>query len=118
MALSIAAKVAESWYTPPSQKEADNPAEFLLRPLTQMQFLEISIEVTTDDKGDVYLTAKGIKAALLSGVANWRNVMASNGEKVPFTKGNLMQIPAELMGGLASEIMLRNTFTGDDAKNS
>ena len=118
MALSIAAKVAESWYTPASERDADNPAEFLLRPINQMQFLEISIETTGDDQGSVYLSAKGIKAALLAGVANWRNVTAPDGKEIAFTNSNLMQIKAELLGELASEITMRNAFTGDEQKNS
>jgi len=121
MAITTTKGLAPDWYIPLSEKEDDKPAQFLLAPLTQLEFLNVMSagENIENDNGDMFFKCNesGLNM-LLKKVQNWKNVLDPDGENLKFTFNNLKRsMPAEILSELANQVIIMSTMTGEDSKN-
>ncbi|WP_406828116.1 hypothetical protein [Microbulbifer sp. ARAS458-1] len=119
MALRLNPGLAPMWYTP-SDTDPDDaaPAGFLLAPLTEVQTMEIMADGTIDAAGNFYPNHGARVKMLTWGLKDWRNVEDANGVPVDYKPGDWQQLPWNLMGELANQIMIRSALREDERKNS
>lgn len=112
--LTIKKKLAPTWFTLPGDEPA---SEFLLAPLTPLQFLDVRNEAYKTPAGELQLTGRGALAALV-GVRNWRNVFDEKGEAIEFDRRLLEELPLNVLTALALEIANRAALSESERKNS
>lgn len=119
MALRLNPGLAPMWYQPAdTDPEDSSPAEFLLQPLTEAQTMEVMADGRIDDDGNFYPNHGARVKMLAWGLQDWRNVEDANGVPVAHKPGAWQQLPWNLMGELANEIMVRSALREDARKNS
>ncbi|WP_160153343.1 hypothetical protein [Microbulbifer sp. ALW1] len=119
MALRLNPGLAPMWYQPKDTDPADSsPAAFLLEPLTEVQTMEVMADGTIDGGGTFYPNHGARLKMLAWGVKGWRNVEDANGAPLEFKPGGWQQLPWNLLGELANEIMTRSALREDERKNS
>lgn len=116
MAIRATEGLAPTWFTPASEKEADRPSRFLLRPLTGAQQDEV-LEGATFEGDNIRLTARGVRAALKYGLTDWENIDDSSGP-IAFSSAAIDRLPWMYRQTLAGEILGRSELTGVEVKNS
>ena len=101
------------WYTPISEREAETPTRFKLKPLNSEQTDYALDGATYSDKGElVDLSPRGKIAAFKAGLKEWENF------DIKFTMTNFNKIPWSVRQELAHEIISSSVLSGDDSKNS
>lgn len=116
MAIRATEGLTPTWFTPPDEQDADRPARFLLRPLTGAQQDEV-MEGAVLEGGNIALTARGVRAALKYGLADWEHFEDSKGP-IPFSPAAFDRLPWMRRQTLAGEILGRSELTGTEIKNS
>ncbi len=102
------------WWTPDSEKEDSDPAEFLLRPLKAPQIAKLQGEFHSES-GEI--SGKGLYEAAVAGIADWKNVVNHEGKPLKFTRSNIDVLPYVLILELGGQILSRSFLTGEDEKN-
>lgn len=98
-------KVSPRWFTPSSEEDEENPLQFRIKPLPGMQHLEI-------------LQKQDLRAALLSGLIDWKNFFNKHGNENKFKLSKLDALPALILSEVANEIIRISKLTGEEQKNS
>lgn len=118
MAIKAAAGLVEEWYTPVDEVGEDVPTRFKLRPLNQMDLLEVMSEGRVSDAGEFYPNHKGRTILLRKGLVDWEEFNdPDNDRPIKFTSTNFHRVPAATLGELANEIMVRSVLTEDEKKS-
>jgi len=106
-----------AWFTPESEKESDNPARFLLKPLDGEEYLELITELGEKEEGGMTISGKGLKLAIRYGLAGWENFNDAGGTPLKFSRGNIGLLPVYILVDLAQEIANRSAVSGEQEKN-
>lgn len=122
MALKVFNGLTSSWFTPSSQEGEDKPAQFLIEPPTQLEFLNLmaSGENYEHEDGSIFFrTDEHGRALALKQIKNWKNIDdGETGDALAFSQALLKKlIPAEILGELVSQVIASATLTGQDEKN-
>jgi hypothetical protein len=115
MAIKALTGLVPEWYTPSSEKEADNPARFKLKPLDSMQVVEIQ-NYHDEVKGAV--KAEGLYRAFELSLVDWENVFDSQDRRLKPTRNNIKAIPVEIIAECGAHAITMSYLTEDDEKNS
>lgn len=110
MAVRIAARLAPEWWTPASQADESDPAQFLLAPLPSAIYLNARACVDDGRYGDA---AVMVADATVKG---WRGVVI--GEDAEFSRGKIRELPPGLLTEIATEVLTRSTLSETERKNS
>lgn len=110
-------KVTPEWYTPKAAEEQENPARFMVRGLTGIEFVEVMPFVAFDDEGGYMITVEAVKPLIKHGLVDWENIEGEDGKALPFgMQTKLAHIQADMLFELAKEIYNRTQVTGDEQK--
>ncbi|WP_444891783.1 hypothetical protein ACJJIE_00020 (plasmid) [Microbulbifer sp. TRSA001] len=121
MALQLIAGLAPHWFTP-KKKDSDphdpTPPQFLLKPLTQVQNLEIMSDGEITSVGG-FIPSHNARVKMLSwGIQDWQNVNGPDGAPAKYSPGAWQQLPWDLLRDLATEILISSVLSEDERKNS
>jgi len=126
MAMKLAAGLVEDWYTPVSERVSDDPdslsdsdekpTRFKLKPLTQIELLEVMSEGDSLSDGSFQPNHSGRLLLLRRGLVGWDEVYR-DGEQVKFSKSEANSLPAQVLGELANEIIIRSVLTDEEKKS-
>lgn len=108
--------LVEAWYTPTSEKDAEVPTRFRIKPLNGEQYMTVMMETRTNESGDLSLSASGMRQAINYGLVGWEN-FTDGAKDVPFSKASISLIPAPELIALASEIINRSSISEEQEKN-
>jgi|GEM_PF-2376695 len=121
MAMKLAGGLVEGWYTLRAEQDSENPDEkptrFKLKPLTQIELLEVMSEGDSLSDGSFVPNHTGRLILLRRGLVGWDEVYDSNGEKKEFSKSEANNLPAQVLGEIANEIILRSVLTEEEKKS-
>lgn len=82
-----AVKVLEPiWFTPRSEKDADQPAQFLVAGLTGSQQAQVGPELTVAPSGSITFSVFGIQLLFRYGLRNWRGIVDDNDAEIDMQK--------------------------------
>lgn len=102
--------------------EEINGSEFLLKPLSGIEFMEVSEEVRVNQStGDIQITAKAQYRALEKGLQGWRKFSDEDGNAVLFSGSmpqNISRLQMEDVKDIAIAIITRSQVVEDEAKKS
>ncbi|MDQ1345048.1 MAG: hypothetical protein QG586_578 [Pseudomonadota bacterium] len=110
MAVRVAARLAPEWWTPASQAEETEPAQFLLAPLPSSVYLNARACVDDGRYGDAAVMVAD------ASVRGWRGVTI--GEDAEFARGKIRELPHGILVEVATEILARATLSETERKNS
>lgn len=114
MTIKALTGLVPEWFTPEDEKEASDPAEFLLRPLKAPQVAKLQGEFHRES-GEI--SGKGLYEAAVAGIADWKNVVNHEGNTLKFTRTNIDVLPYALLLELGGQVLSRSFMTGEDEKN-
>jgi len=103
------------WYTPVSEEDENEKAEFQLKPLTSPQIAKIQGHFD-NDTGEI--SGTGLFEAAAMGVIAWKNVNGQDDKPLRFSRRSLEALPYALLLELGGQIIANSFLTGDDEKNS
>lgn len=112
------APLKETWFTLPSEVEAPDATQFLIRPLSGPE--RADVELYRDASGNWTFTGESVRALLRFGLRGWKNFRDDEGE-VLFVRGddraNLARLDLVTTTELAMEIWMRSALTEEQRKN-
>lgn len=117
MAIRAARVLQPEWYTPEDQKDDPQPTRFKIRPLNQLELMEITdvSQITAD--GDIVLTAAARKRLVELGVTDWENFPdAETGEPIECSAAGKRRIPIGYLNDLSFQIFERTALTLEEKK--
>jgi hypothetical protein len=109
--LSQTAGLTPEWFRPISQADVITPAEFLLRPLTSVEKLDVFGLLRG---GDSY--GQAMLGTLRRTVTDWRGVHGEGGEEVKYSPELLGGLPSDLIQEIGLEILARTRLTDAQKK--
>ena len=115
MAIKALTGLVPDWYTPESQREADEPARFKLKPLDAKEMVEVQ-DYHDPDKGQI--KPEGLYRALELSLTDWENVNDQNDRPLKCTRTNIKTLPIEIIAECGAEAINRSFLSEDDEKNS
>ena len=121
MKIRAVGKLVPDWYIPIFEKDESVPAQFLLKPLRDIEKLEMSEKVVTDKDNNMILSAGLCRVIIGYGLVDWKNFLDENDEPVKFSgsmERNIGMLPTEVIQDLAAEILQRTYVPSDDKKKS
>ena len=107
MSITLTSTLTPIWFTPQSQIDVDQPAEFKLKPLSGQQMLEVLCGPTPD-----------LMLAIQHGLKDWKGIQDTHGKALPFKLSKASMLPALLLSELANEIISLSQLGETDTKNS
>jgi len=128
-----AAILRDWWWTPPREREEQNPAEILLHALTRQEKAKVEdvlhVLVQSPDGREGIRTNRGSRKYLLCkyGLHGWKNITGEDGKQIQFAPlewdgscpdKNLDVLPDWLITEAANEIERGCELSEDDRKNS
>ena len=119
MAIKAAAGLVETWYTPVDEQDEEEATRtrFKLRPLNQLDLLQVISEGSGTEDGSFMPNHKGRMILLRRGVVDWEQFNNADGTPIKFTVANLDRVPSQILGELANEIMANSVITEDEKKS-
>lgn len=72
--------------------ETINGTDFYLKPLSGIEFMEVSEDVKFDMKGNALISAKTCSIVLNYGLIGWRNYKDAKGEEILFSGSQVQNI--------------------------
>ncbi|WP_144395669.1 hypothetical protein [Pleionea sediminis] len=118
MSLSINTGLVEEWFVLPGQENEADPAKFKLKPLNQLNFMEVSADTIRYRNGKLKPSGEAYGLALGAGLVGWDNILDQSGQPLPFSIDNLAYIPAHAMMQVFERIYSISDLSEDDEKNS
>lgn len=119
MAITALSGLAPYWYTPEEERGEPAAAQFKLKPLNGMQFIEVMHHGEMLPDGERFVTDySGLQLLLKYGLLDWKNIDAENGDPLPFSRRNFEVLPAEILQEIGREIMRRSALAEADRKKS
>jgi hypothetical protein len=112
--MTIRERLSPTWHALPTEDKPE--PEFLLRPLTPFEWLDVRHEIYETPKGTNAISSRGVRTAL-EAVLNWRNY-TELGVDVKFSHAARLELPADWMHALALEIAHRAILSESERKNS
>lgn len=97
--------LASSWYILENERDQENPTRFHVKPLTSLEFLELTADSRTDDRGNVVLTGAALVRAVRVSLKAWENFYDQDGKAVRFSPHNIGVIPPDALAELAGYIL-------------
>ena len=120
MAMKLAAGLVEDWYIPLDQRnledETEKPSRFKLKGLTQIELLEVMGEGDSLADGSFVPNHTGRLLLFRRGLFGWDEVYNYAGDLTKFSKSEGNNLPAQLLGELANEIIFRSVMSEDEKK--
>lgn len=102
--------------------ETINGSDFLLQPLSGIEFMQVSEEVKMDEAtGAFRIPARAQRIALELGLKGWRNFKDDDGNEVFFTGSmaqNIARLQMEDVKEIAIEIISRSQVVEEELKKS
>lgn len=98
--------------------EKINDSEFLLKPLSGIEFMAVGEHVRIDPKGNAILSAAAYRLVLEFGLLNWRNFRDAEGNEVYFDSSmakNIDRLSFEDIKPIALCILAKSQI-GDEAE--
>ena len=119
MRLDSASKLVPSWFNLESKKEDDEPVPgFSLKPLTSMQFMQITAGMTVNESGDQIFSPQAVRDAFRMSVVGWRNVTEDDGQTpIEFSLHLMDHLPLRALQSVFSEIISRASIREYERKN-
>lgn len=114
MSITIRKQLAPYWFK--LDDKDPQSAEFQIKPLTQLQFIDVQNEGSLR-KGRVILTGDGINVALTHGLIGWRGVIDCDGKDIEMTSEAIAGLPHNVLRAIAGEI-ISASFLDDAAKKN
>lgn len=115
MAIQAYDGVTPVWYTPDSEKDAVDAAEFHLFPLTGPQLLEVQQFFDTDNS---VVLGPGLVMSCKYGMRGWKNIVDGEGNEMVFTRNGLNRLPAEVIAELGGKIIGMSVIEEEEVGNS
>jgi hypothetical protein len=115
MSIKALTGLVPEWFTPEGEKEASDPAEFLLRPLKAPQVAKLQ-GYFNSESGEI--SGAGLYEAAVVGITDWKNVYNHEGKSLKFTRSNLDSLPYALILELGGQVLSRSFMSDEDEKNS
>jgi len=107
MGMRLCKGIAPVWFQPKGC-----PAEFLLRPLDNIDYMELQMSINTN--GEV--TASAMRRALQKSIVDWKGVDDENGEQARFDISRFGDIPREYLGDLITHVVEISKLREDEKK--
>jgi len=117
MSITAAKGFIPEKYIPESQKNETPPAEFTLKPLTGLEYMEVMSEMYRDDKGQIHMPGTALTLAINYGLKGWKNFIDEDGEDVGFSKQAIAFLPAVELSELADKIIAISELGVAERKN-
>ena len=121
MAMKLAGGLVEAWYTLREEQDAvdadEKPTRFKLKPLTQIELLEVMSEGDSLSDGSFQPNHTGRLILLRRGLVGWDEVYGDDGEPMVFSKSEANNLPAQVLGEIANEIIVRSVITPEEKKS-
>lgn len=111
MSIKVTRGLVAEWFRPDSQKDATTPAEFMLRPLSQIELLDVQGVAASD------LNGQAADLALRRAMRDWRGVFDGETE-LRFDPGLIPSLPAGLLIELVRHVLAVSKLSEDERKNS
>jgi len=118
MSINITTGLTNEKYIPESQKNEVNPAEFNLKPLSGLEYMEVMSEMFQAEDGSIRMPGSALRLAISYGLKGWKNFFDETGEDVPFSKPNVGRLPATVLSDLANKIISISELGVAERKNS
>jgi hypothetical protein len=121
MTIKLAAGLTDYWFTLDDDEndsdELEKPARFKLRGLTQIDLLEVMSEGEALSDGSFVPNHRGRLLLLRHGLVDWEGVTGEDGGEVKFSRAAANNLPAQVLGILANEILVRSVITDEEKKS-
>lgn len=114
MAVTLKHKLAPAWY-----KIEGFEAEFNLRPLTELEMIDVYNETNISGRGRstrILLSSAGIRNSLMLSLNDWRDVVDEKGEQLKFNRDAIPDLDAILLRGLAQKVIEISTLSEAEKK--
>lgn len=119
MAIKAKQTITPSWFVPKSEEGQPNPSRFQVRPLTGVE--KHDLEMHQDANGDWRASSRTVYSVLEHALLSWENVLDDKGEPLAFDrfnkKNSLDSLPAEVVGEIFGEVVLKSHLSGEQEKN-
>lgn len=110
--MKITTGITEEWYKPEDDNETG--AEFKLRPLTQLQRIDVRAYVSPSGRA----TAEAYSVGLGAGVVDWKGVTDQDGKALSFKREYLKHLPESIQYQLLIKLFALSELGEDETKNS
>lgn len=119
MRLDTASKLVPSWFDlKPEKKDEESVPGFMLKPLSSMQFMQVTAGMTVNESGAQTFSAQAVRDAFRMAVVNWRNVTKEDGQtEIEFSLHLMDYLPFKILNAVFSEIITRATIREYERKN-
>lgn len=114
MAIQALSGVAESWFTPESEKGEEKPTRFKCKPMTPSQRENVMEYL---DGGSIGIPIKNYAQILKMCIVDWENFSDVKGNPVKCSFTNHDKIPATLRMELAAHIIVESMVSEEQEKN-
>jgi len=111
-------KTTPSSYVLKAQKEESDQTQFMIKPLTGLEHMEVLALADAGDQGQMIYAGKSLKLALMFGLKGWENLCDQDGKAIEFNRLNIDLLPPLDLHELAQEILTRSELTSTERKNS
>lgn len=103
MTITLYSKLTPVDYIPISEREADTPTTFKLKPLNGAEYLDVMCHMVNDENGGQRLSRTGLEKIMRYGVKGVNNLIDENGKPINKVKPDMFG--PILLSEIASEIM-------------
>lgn len=115
MTIKALTGLVPEWYIPEDEREASEPARFLLKALNAPQVAKLQGEFKSDT-GEV--SGVGLYEAAKAGVVDWENVIDHDDKPLKFSRRNFDVLPYAFVLELGGQVLANSLMTDEDEKNS
>ncbi len=117
MTITAFSGLAPEKYIPRSEREEDSPAEFTLKPLNGLEYMEVIGQLINDEDLGWQITGRGLRIAISYGVIGWTEFNDADGKEIKFSKNNVKLLPSVILGELADKIINISEIGEAERKN-
>lgn len=110
MSIKVTRGLAPEWFQPASQKNSPTPAEFHVRPLSQIELLDIEGLASAEMNG------RAAERALRYALRDWRGVYDGDAE-LAFSPAAAVNLPASIIVEIVARVLAISRLSEGERKN-
>ena len=108
-------KIAPTWFK--SDRDRSGDVEWLLKPLTGLEFLQVQAGATVSADGYFIYNGQSIRDALRFGIQGWKGVVDEKGDPINYNHFMLDKVPQKHLNEVFNEIINRAFVSENEQKN-
>lgn len=118
MRLDSESKLVPNWFNLPSKNDEESVPGFLLKPLSSMQFMQITAGMTINESGNQIFSPQAVRDAFRMSVTDWRNVNKDDDQTpIEFSLHLMDHLPLRVLQSVFNEIISRASIREYERKN-